>query len=128
MAINIQYEELFIEESLVYLQALNDHLLKLEVQREDIEIVGQIFQSVHRFKGIADTMGFIRIADLAHCMEDVLDLMRKRKLPVTDALVDLILESIEALERMVDSIRQCGDGRGEVSLLVRMLEQVGRFA
>ncbi|RFU71000.1 chemotaxis protein CheA [Peribacillus saganii] len=123
---NNQYFELFLEESTEHLQAVNDHLLKLEEQPGNIEIVGEIFRSAHTLKGMSATMGYTDIADLTHHMENVLDLIRNKKLSVTTAVVDLIFESVESLEGMVDSIRNGGDGKRDVSSLVRMLEQMGK--
>lgn len=119
-----QYLELFLEESNEHLQAINDHLLKLENEPENIQVVGEIFRSAHTLKGMSATMGFVDIADLTHEMENVLDHLRTEKIAVTTNLVDVLFESVETLEEMVASIREGGDGKKDVSVLVSSLDRM----
>src|SRR5438045_8334283 len=47
------------------------------------EPVGGIFRAVHTVKGMAATMGYGRVADLAHRMENLLDHLRRGGKPPT---------------------------------------------
>ncbi|RFU63920.1 chemotaxis protein CheA [Peribacillus glennii] len=119
-----QYLDLFLEESTEHLQAINDHLLKLENHPEDTAVVGEIFRSAHTLKGMAATMGYSDIAELTHEMENVLDLLRNEKIHVTTNVVDVIFQSLESLEEMVASIREGGQGNKDVSALVDLLNRI----
>ena len=75
-----QYMEMFLDESHEHLQSLNDGLLSLEQNGTDMSVLNEIFRNAHTLKGMSATMGYNKIAELTHEMEDVLDLLRKEKL------------------------------------------------
>jgi two-component system chemotaxis sensor kinase CheA len=56
-----QYLQMFIEESKDNLQNLNENLLKLEAAPHDMQILNEIFRVAHTLKGMAGTMGFIKM-------------------------------------------------------------------
>ncbi|MGM0844618.1 MAG: chemotaxis protein CheW [Bacillota bacterium] len=116
-----QYLEVFIEESKEHLQNCNDQLLELEKNPEDLSIVNEIFRSAHTLKGMAATMGYEDLASLTHQMENVLDAIRNNKINVSSQLLDVIFMSVDDLEAMVMSIAEGGDGKREVSEIVKKL-------
>ncbi|KPH76672.1 MULTISPECIES: chemotaxis protein CheA [Bacillaceae] len=119
-----QYLDMFLDESREHLQAVNDHILELEKQPDNIDLVNEIFRSAHTLKGMAATMGFEDIASLTHKMENVLDGIRNYKLNVTTEVIDVIFVAIEYLENMVDSIAAGNDGKKDVSDLVARLDMI----
>ncbi len=66
-----QYSEIFLAESKEHLGAINGHLLEWELNREASEPVGAIFRAMHTVKGMAATMGYQSVADLAHRSENL---------------------------------------------------------
>ncbi|GAA0365216.1 chemotaxis protein CheA [Bacillus horti] len=119
-----QYLDMFIDEAREHLQAINDNLLVFEKTPEDISIVNEIFRSAHTLKGMAATMGFEDLAALTHEMENVLDLIRQHKLVVTTPVIDVIFQSVDALESMVTSIIEKGDGKLDVTDIVAKLAAI----
>lgn len=119
-----QYLDMFLDESREHLQTVNDHILELEKQPDNIDLVNEIFRSAHTLKGMAATMGFEDIASLTHKMENVLDGIRNYKLNVTTEVIDVIFVAIEYLENMVDSIAAGNDGKKDVSDLVARLDMI----
>ena len=63
---------MFLEESLENLSKLNDCLLELEQKPDDLEVVNEIFRVSHTIKGMSATMGYMKMSELTHKMEDVL--------------------------------------------------------
>lgn len=124
-----QYLDMFIDEAREHLQAINDNLLVFEKTPDDISIVNEIFRSAHTLKGMAATMGFEDLAALTHEMENVLDLIRQHKLVVTTPVIDVIFQSVDALESMVTSIIEKGDGKLDVTDIVTKLAAIvsGKF-
>ncbi|MFD1360417.1 chemotaxis protein CheW [Lentibacillus salinarum] len=118
------YLEVFLDESNEHLQSMNDHLLELEKNPEDLDIVNEIFRSAHTLKGMAGTMAFDDIASLTHKMENVFDKIRIRTLEVSEDVIDIIFEALELLEEMVGAISEGKDGNKDVSHLVSQLEQL----
>ncbi|MET3697964.1 two-component system chemotaxis sensor kinase CheA [Bacillus oleivorans] len=119
-----QYLEMFIEESKEHLQACNDHLLELEKNPGNLEIINEIFRSAHTLKGMSATMGFEDLASLTHQMENVLDAIRNEKISVTSEVLDIVFMAVDDLEAMVYSIADGGDGKKDVSEVVRLLKQI----
>ena len=80
-----QYMEMFLEESREHLQSLNDGLLALENDPEEVSVVNDIFRNAHTIKGMSATMGFTKIAELTHDMENGRTLSILRGLPRSSA-------------------------------------------
>src|SRR6476661_5498641 len=96
-----QYAELFLAESREHLSACNELLLEWERHPAALEPVGGIFRAVHTIKGMAATMGYARVADLAHRMENLLDLLRRGGTRPGDDVLQLLFRSADALEKSV---------------------------
>jgi len=97
-----QYAELFLAESREHLSACNQLLLEWERRPTAPEPVGGIFRAVHTVKGMAATMGYARVADLAHRMENLLDHLRRGGQPPADETIQLLFRATDALEKAVD--------------------------
>jgi two-component system, chemotaxis family, sensor kinase CheA len=117
-----QYLDIFIEESKEHLQAINQQVLLLEKSPEELSIVNEIFRSAHTLKGMSATMGYEDLANLTHCMENVLDAIRNKKIPVTTQVLDVLFASLDHLEAMVVEISEGGSGKRDVSETVSALE------
>ena len=96
-----QYAELFLAESREHLSACNQLLLEWERNPSAPEPVGGIFRAVHTVKGMAATMGYGRVADLAHRMENLLDQLRRGGQQPGDAILQLLFRATDALEKSV---------------------------
>ena len=122
-----QYMDMFLDESHEHLQSLNEGLLRLEENMEEISVVNDIFRNAHTLKGMSATMGFAKIAELTHEMEDVLDLVRKEQLKLNEDIMDMLFKCLDSLEQMVDSV---GNGEAEdvvdVSDLVAKLSSISK--
>ncbi|MBN8250065.1 chemotaxis protein CheA [Priestia flexa] len=117
-----QYLEVFIEESKEHLQNINQQLLEFEKDVNNLSFVNEIFRSAHTLKGMSATMGFEDLANLTHKMENVLDAIRNQQLSVNTRVVDLVFESVDALDVMVESIATGGDGGYDVQEIVTKLQ------
>ena len=122
-----QYMDMFLDESHEHLQSLNDGLLGLEDNAEDLSILNEIFRNAHTLKGMSATMGYNKIAELTHEMEDVLDMLRKEQLKVTGDIIDTLFKCIDSLEQMINNIAN-GDPEDliDVSDLVAKLSGILR--
>jgi len=122
-----QYMDMFLDESKEHLQSLNDGLLGLEDNAQDLSILNEIFRNAHTLKGMSATMGYNKIAELTHEMEDVLDMLRKQQLPVTGDIIDTLFKCIDSLEQMINNVAN-GDPEDliDVSSLVNKLSSILR--
>ncbi|HVH68042.1 MAG TPA: chemotaxis protein CheA [Gemmatimonadales bacterium] len=97
-----QYAELFLAESREHLSACNQLLLEWERTPTNPAPVGGLFRAVHTVKGMAATMGYARVTDLAHRTENLLDLLRRGARPATEELLQLLFRARDALEQAVE--------------------------
>ncbi len=97
-----QYAELFLAESREHLSACNHLLLQWERAPASPEPVGGIFRAVHTVKGMAATMGYARVADLAHRMENLLDRIRKSGAAPSRDVLQLLFRATDLLEKAID--------------------------
>jgi len=97
-----QYAELFLAESREHLSACNQLLLEWERAPASAAPVAGLFRAVHTVKGMAATMGYARVTDLAHRAENLLDLLRRGGRPATDDLLQLLFRARDALETAVE--------------------------
>jgi len=97
-----QYAELFLAESREHLSACNQLLLDWERTPANSAPVGGLFRAVHTVKGMAATMGYGRVTDIAHRTENLLDLLRRGSRPATDELLQLLFRARDALEHAVE--------------------------
>lgn len=118
-----QYLSMFLEESMDNLQALNESLLQLEQEPENIDKVNEIFRVAHTLKGMAATMGYSKMAELTHKMEDVLSRFRDGDLNVTQEVVTVLFTCLDKLEQMVDAISE-GNEEGEIEGIIKELESL----
>jgi len=103
-----QYMEIFIEEASEHLQNLNQCLLSLETNPKDSKIINEIFRSAHTLKGMSGTMGFLKMQELTHNMENVLDIIRNGKLDVNSDIIDVLFECLDYLENATETIGSTG--------------------
>ncbi|MBR1728322.1 MAG: chemotaxis protein CheA [Selenomonadaceae bacterium] len=127
MADNNQYMDMFLDESHEHLQSLNDGLLGLEENAEDLSVLNEIFRNAHTLKGMSATMGYNKIAELTHEMEDVLDLLRKEQLKISEDIIDTLFKCVDSLEQMINNVAN-GDPEDliDVSELVAKLSSISK--
>ncbi|MGN0161282.1 MAG: chemotaxis protein CheW [Lachnospiraceae bacterium] len=104
-----QYLEIFIDESKEHLQELSDALMVLEKEPEDKDTINGIFRVAHTLKGMAGTMGYKRMQNLTHNMENVLSEIRNGKMKVSSGLADILFQCLDALESYVANIQASSD-------------------
>src|SRR3954465_3302206 len=105
---NSEYLPMFLAEGREHLQELNLAVVKIEETPDDRETVDEIFRIAHSLKGMSATMGFGQMGSPPHHMEDVFELLKRRKGGLDRAAIDVLLECLDALEAAVDSIEADG--------------------
>lgn len=98
------YLELFISETEELIKQLNKELLNLEVHTRSMPSVLEVFRIFHSIKGMAQTMGFEDLAQVAHRVEDLLGDAKKKgeiELKFIDFLfivADFLTVSLQAIK------------------------------
>ena len=119
-----QFFQVFFEEAGENLENMERMLLAIDVQAADDEALNAIFRCAHSVKGGAATFGFTDVAELTHQMETLLDKLRRHELQPTTEMVDVLLQSGDALKAQL--ARHQGNGAdpidtGELLAIIRRL-------
>ncbi len=103
--------QMYIEESLEHLSDIESDLLIIEEGGEDIDIdiVNNVFRAAHSIKGGAGFMGLTTVKDLAHSLENVLDLIRNRALVPDSERISVLLKGFDSLENLMNNIQSSND-------------------
>ena len=104
-----QYLEIFIDETKEHLQTLSEQLMILEQEPKNEDTINEIFRAAHSLKGMAGTMGYKRMQHLTHMMENALSEIRSGNMSVTEDLVDILFQCLDALEAYLDQICESSD-------------------
>jgi two-component system, chemotaxis family, sensor kinase CheA len=116
-----KYKELFISESMEHLHTMNELIVCLEKENGDREKIDSLFRAAHSIKGMAASMGYGGIAELAHSLEDLMARVRKGLLTFDAGVTDLLLEGTDSLESMILDVAQgTGDDRDMAELMGRI--------
>ena len=104
-----QYLDIFLDESKEHLQNLNTSVLNLEQDPENPDTISEIFRAAHTLKGMAGTMGYKRMQNLTHDMENVFSEVRDGKLKVNAGMIDVLFRCLDAIEEYVSVISETSD-------------------
>lgn len=96
----------FIVESLENLASIEMSLMDLEQDPENKETINAIFRPFHTIKGVSGFLNLQEINRLSHGAENLLDKARNGEMSIDERVVDIILESIDALKGMIQGVQQ----------------------
>lgn len=117
-----QYLEIFLDETTEHLQSLNTQILNLEQDPENMDTINEIFRAAHSLKGMAGTMGYKRMQNLTHDMENVFSEVRNGTIKVKADMIDILFQCLDALEEYTTNIRETGDeGTNDNEALIKLL-------
>lgn len=94
---------IFRDESDEIIQKINSNLLHLEKNRDNKQIILNLFQNAHSLKGAARMVGFYNIQNLAHRIEDILGLIKDKKLSVTKELCDVLYKTTDFISFLIQN-------------------------
>jgi two-component system chemotaxis sensor kinase CheA len=98
-----KYAALFLAESREHLGSCNLQLLEWERDPGATTQVGGLFRSIHTIKGMAATMGYTAVAELAHRMENLLDALRQGRVAPEGGIFELLFRGVDALAHQVEA-------------------------
>lgn len=112
-----KYAALFLAESREHLSACNRLLLEWEREPASTGEVGGLFRAIHTVKGMAATMGYAGLSELAHRLENLLDALRRRAAAPSPQEFQLLFRSVDALTASVEGAVADASGPAERGLL-----------
>jgi two-component system chemotaxis sensor kinase CheA len=107
MSLDVDQEILedFLVEAGEILELLSEQLVELEQNPEDSNLLNAIFRGFHTVKGGAGFLQLDPMVDCCHHAENLFDLLRTGEIKVTAPLMDVVLQSLDAVNRMFENVR-----------------------
>ncbi len=104
-----KYRAIFIDEATEHVAGIGSSLLELEKRPGDDEQVDDIFRRAHSIKGMAASLGYDSITEIAHGMEDRMQAIRAAGCVGGGDELRLLFRGLEALESMLAAVRTDGE-------------------
>ncbi len=99
-----KYRAVFLEEATEHLEETSRGLLELERDPARAEAIDLVFRMAHSIKGMAASLGYDPITELAHRLEDRMQGARAAGRVEADDLA-LFFKGLEGLEAMLAAVR-----------------------
>jgi len=96
-----RFQKKYIEEAQDLIISLETSLLLVEKEKENPELVEEVFRVMHSLKGGSSMFGFEKISDLTHNLESAYDIIRTEKIPITDELLDISFLAVDQLKQLL---------------------------
>jgi two-component system chemotaxis sensor kinase CheA len=102
-----KYRVVFLEEASEHLEEMSRALLDLEREPERGEAIDLVFRMAHSIKGMAASLGYDPITEVAHRLEDRMQGVRTAG-RVEDGDLALLWKGLEGIEAMLAAVRDTG--------------------
>lgn len=118
----------FVVEANEHLSDIENQFLAIEeaAPNVDVGLVNEVFRAIHSIKGAAGFLGLRTVNDLAHNLENVLNMMRNEELTPTSAIVDDMLKGADALKQLIEDVENSNGA--DVGAHIAALERIAAAA
>ena len=113
----------FIVEAVEHLEEMEDGLLQLEQDKENRDILNEIFRSIHSIKGAAQYIGLERVSELSHKLESLLDLIRQGKKQLNQNNIDLFIAVRDRINVLVGELDRTQSEKTEIDDLLHRIKE-----
>jgi two-component system chemotaxis sensor kinase CheA len=104
-----KYRNVFLEESTEHLAEMSRALLDLEKDPSRADAIDLLFRMAHSIKGMAASLDYASITELAHRLEDRMQEIRSAGRVDGSRDLPLLFRGLEALEAMISVVRDTGE-------------------
>ncbi len=98
----------FVVESTENLALLDLELVQLEKNPDDDALIASVFRTIHTVKGTSGFFGFSILGSITHVAENILGQVREKERRLTPELVSLVLETVDAVRKVLTNIESSG--------------------
>ncbi len=124
MSLDVDQEILedFLVEAGEILEQLSEQLVDLEQRPDDKDLLNAIFRGFHTVKGGAGFLQLEAMVECCHKAENLFDLLRNGELPVSAELMDVVLQALDSVNAMFESVRSGEDPQHASPQLLQTLQ------
>lgn len=118
------YMGVFLDELSEQLLLLDKSLLELEENGSKPETIQTIFRIAHTLKGSAAAMGFDKLKEMMHKLENIFDHLRNNRIQVHTDLMNVLFQSIDYMKGQRELFLKGNYEEQAVDHLIVVLEQL----
>jgi len=124
------YKDVFLEEAEENIKNFNISLLVFEKNTSDLTPINELFRCAHTIKGMAATMGYDKLAEFTHNLEEILDNLRNGNLSISENIINILFKSIDVIQEFVENIKEknidfSGDAKETIISIKETLKYTG---
>ena len=101
-----QLLDIFFSEADELIQTIEQDLVSLDAYPDDPSLVDKLFRAVHTIKSSAGMVGFTKLSEYAHLLENLLERLRNKTMVATKELVSFLLKCGDFLKTMLDNVAE----------------------
>lgn len=120
-AIPEEYRSVYLEELEELLRLIEEEILYLERNGRSEASIQRLFRAAHTLKGSSAVMGYHRLKELTHNMENLLQKVRNGETPVSRPLTHLFIECLDRMRLLQAEVTNDQVERSEIQDLVLKL-------
>jgi len=115
----------FLVESLENLDQMDRDLVALEEKPDSLELLANIFRTIHTIKGSCGFFAFEKLEAITHQGEDLLHMMREGKLRLNSEITSGLLALVDAVRKILAEIEKSGgEGDGDYTKVAENLKSL----
>jgi two-component system chemotaxis sensor kinase CheA len=96
----------FLVEAKEGIEQLEEGFVELEQDRGNVEILRNLFRTMHSLKGAAGFFGFKTLESIAHFSEDILSKLRDQLIEPEPEIIDILLRAVDYVKYIIAHIEQ----------------------
>ncbi len=114
----------FLDEVEEHINAIEVSGLALEKDPHNSELVNDLFRAAHSIKGAAGYMGFEKITELSHKMENLIELIRQKKTSPTKEIMNILFSALDRIRKLTSDLEKTGKEKHRVDDIIANIEKL----
>jgi two-component system chemotaxis sensor kinase CheA len=114
--------KVFLEETEEQIELLDNDIVRMEKEPDNDELIQEIFRAAHTVKGSSAMVGYTRMAELTHAMENLLDKLRNKQLALSSEIVNDLLSGLDALKILKQDIHSDEESDVDTESIIERLQ------
>ena len=113
----------FFVEATQLIDASEQAFLALERDKNNSDLINEIFRLAHTIKGSSRAVSFGEVAEFTHEVENLIMQLQKKRLEITSAVITLLLECNDHVRVMIDTLKVDRDAKFNSTALTAKIKQ-----
>lgn len=118
--------KIFLAEAEERMTSAQDIILQLEGDMENKTLINDLFRVIHTIKGECGFLNLIKLGEVTHVLETLLDMLRYNEITNSQEIIDTILHSVDIVNDLLGALREEDKGRynsQNIENVVQLIEE-----